>query len=202
MQWKPQERSQVATVKLLRIILILLLLAVPVKTFAYSSIGYYTPSQLINKASELDRVEVTLRGEVVGECIERGEHCWINVYERNDETNTYIAIGVWIPLELTKKIDKWGSNAYKGDIIEIKGTLYRADPTADGELDVHAVSLKIIENGVQTPEKIEKWKFIVSVILGCAAIALGLEWFANKNRITKRVKEDSQLEDLVMDVLD
>lgn len=90
---------------------------------------------------------VILRGEVIGDIMPRGKFAWINIQGRYNE------IGVWIPLELTKKITHKGNYRFKGDSVEVLGIFKHADEEFGGEFCLRAIDLKVIQPGFASPHQ-------------------------------------------------
>lgn len=105
-------------------------------------------SELISNAKQYDGRPVVYAGEVIGEVMARGGYAWINV---NDGEN---AIGIWLPKGLAQEIDYAGSYKSIGDQVEINGIFYRACPQHGGDLDIHALSLRIIRPGRPVKERL------------------------------------------------
>jgi hypothetical protein len=97
-------------------------------------------------------------GEVIGEVMVRQDFAWINV---NDGKS---AIGIWIEKNLTKDILYTGSYKSKGDWIEVQGRFHRACPEHGGDLDIHALSLRIINPGSRRDERINSGKKNLALI--------------------------------------
>lgn len=112
-------------------------------------------AELINNAKRYDGKTVIYTGEVIGEVMERsgGMYAWANV---NDGVN---AIGIWLGKELTGiKNGNIGSYKSRGDIIEIEGVFHRSCIEHGGDLDIHAVSLRKVKDGLVISEKINAGK--------------------------------------------
>ncbi len=131
---------------------------------------YLTSGEVISYADILDGHTVVLHGEAIGECIERGDFCWINVYDNEN----YISIGVWARLEMADVIEYWGDHNTTGDTLEIEGIVYRADPEADGELDMRAISISVLDNSGagERVVLVPIWKIITAAALGLVTILL------------------------------
>lgn len=124
-------------------------------------------SDLINNAKEHDRKEVVYQGEVIGDIMVRGNYAWINV---NDGNN---AVGIWTEKNLTKEISCTGSYKSRGDWIEIRGIFQRACSEHGGDLDIHAQSVRRINNGRYLTERINLEKRnLVLVLLGVLCLVL------------------------------
>lgn len=152
----------------------------------------YTPTELINNALKLDKQEIELQGEAVGEVIERDNgKCWINIFDGSN------AIGVYIDIEEAKKIGIFGTHKFKGDIVAIKGKLFANDESTGGELDVQGKSLKVMTPGHPILHPVPLWKIIFAVA-GVISTALAyIFWFNHEHR-KKRAKEFSfELESII-----
>lgn len=116
-------------------------------------------NDLIENAKELDGKVVTVQGEAIGECMNRGSNCWINI---NDTTN---AIGIWVEKSNARKVKYYGNYKTVGDTVEITGTFHRACSEHGGEADIHGKLLKVIKPGCRVHEKISVVKIVCTVIL-------------------------------------
>jgi hypothetical protein len=153
---------------------------------------FYSPTELINNALKLDKQEIELQGEAVGEIIERDNGmCWINIFDGSS------AIGVYINIEEAKKIGIFGTHKFKGDIVAIKGKLYANDELTGGELDVQGNSLKVVTPGNPIPHLVPLWKIIFAVA-GLASSALAyIFWFNYEHRKKKAREFSFELESII-----
>jgi len=126
---------------------------------------------LINNAKQYDGKEVDYKGEVIGDVMVRGKFAWINV---NDGKN---AIGIWLAADLVKEISYTGSYKEKGDIVEVKGKFNRACIEHGGDLDIHAVSLQIIQKGEKVDEVISPHKIRVAIAFLIICLTLTVIYF-------------------------
>jgi hypothetical protein len=159
------------------IIISLLIGSIPQNAMAKSSIDI---NELVENANELDGQDVTIQGEAIGECMNRGEYSWINI---NDGTN---AIGVWINKSEADKISYYGNYKYHGDMVKITGTFYRACKEHGGEADFHGSSLVIVKKGYHVKEQISYLKIIaafISVLVTVPLVMLFLRTLRNKRLI-------------------
>ena len=101
----------------------------------------WSSNELIEKAKELNGRNLNYKGELITAVLNRGEHSWINV---NDGFN---AIGVWCKSSMLSEVKFVGDYKNRGDIIEVNGTLNRACSLHNGELDIHADTIKILKQG-------------------------------------------------------
>ena len=109
-------------------------------------------SALIEKAKEYDGKDVKYKGEVIGEVMRRGNFAWVNLHDGEN------AVGVWVPVSLTKNILYTGSYKTKGDTFEVDGVFNRSCPEHGGSLDIHAQAFTKISSGRSVDERIEEGK--------------------------------------------
>ena len=134
----------------------------------YTVLAQTTPStELITWAKHYDGKTVQFEGEVIGEIMIRGQYAWINL---NDGLN---AIGVWVDRTLLNAQLIAGSYKSKGAWIEVRGIFSRTCLQHSGDLDIHAQSLTVKQDGYVIPEKAELQKG--SFALG-ALLVLGVIW--------------------------
>lgn len=115
-------------------------------------------NDLIKDSHAYDQKPIVIEAEVILEVLERDDYAWINV---NDGTN---AIGVYLPIEMTKDLDVFGDYNHIGDKVLIEGVFTRNCDEHGGEIDIHATSLTIVEEGYVVERDVSVWKFAFAVI--------------------------------------
>lgn len=119
--------------------------------------------ELISNPGIYDGKIVVYQGEAIGDLMRRGDFAWINLHDGEN------ALGIWLPLELAKEINYTGSYKSRGDIIEVTGVFNRVCPAHNGDLDIHAQSIRKISSGAFIKEKVAKTKvkqaFLLSGVL-------------------------------------
>jgi len=123
-------------------------------------------NQLVEDALHYDGASIEYVGEVVGDIMARGEYVWLNV---NDGSR---AIGIWAEKKLVKNIEKTGSYNYIGDKVKVVGDFHRACPEHGGDLDIHAETISVIEEGHKIEHALNPTKIVVAIILLLAVLAL------------------------------
>ncbi|MDF2541958.1 MAG: hypothetical protein K0S47_1676 [Herbinix sp.] len=146
--------------------LIFLLLTISTYPVAAKAEEVTKINDLIENAKELDKQEVVIQGEAIGESMSRGDYFWINV---NDGSN---AIGIWISKEEVDKISFYGNYKNNGDTVKCIGEFRRACKDHGGEADFHVKSLEIVERGHPKDLPISIPKTIISANLTIAALLL------------------------------
>jgi hypothetical protein len=133
-------------------------------------------NDLINNAGEYNGKEIVYTGEMIGDILSRGEYSWINV---SDGSN---AIGIWVKSDDIKDIDELGEYTAHGDTVKIKGIFYRACPAHGGDMDIHAQSIEIIQEGYATSHDMAIWKIIIGpILLAGAAVCMIFVWKKRKS---------------------
>lgn len=123
-------------------------------------------NDLIEHAKELDGKEVTVQGEAIGECMDRGDYSWINI---NDGTN---AIGIWLSKSDADTVLHYGNYKYIGDTVKVTGIFYRSCKEHGGEADLHSNLIKIVKSGYKVKEQVSATKIITAIILILATILI------------------------------
>ena len=131
---------------------------------------------LIEQAMAYDGREVVFTGEVIGDVLNAGDHVWLNL---SDGSN---AIGVWVEKALTGGIQNVGRYAQHGDTVEVRGIFHRACPDHGGDLDIHAQSVTVIQQGYPVSHPVLWWKAALAVALTVLALACVTITFSKINR--------------------
>lgn len=124
-------------------------------------------TELVTARGELDGTEVAFEGEVVSEPLAAGQgHVWLNVLSGG------VAIGAWMPEAMAESADSFGTWSHDGDIVRITGVLNEACDDHGGDLDVHATSLTILDEGEPREHPVEYWKLIGGIAALVAAYVI------------------------------
>jgi hypothetical protein len=123
--------------------------------------------EFIEGAKAWDGKDVTLRGEVVGDILRRGENTWLNV---NDGTN---ALGVWGSTDvLAAPGIVPGRYEVTGTQVKVDGVFHRECVEHAGETDIHMVSMEILESSKGRVHPIRTERLIVGAALLILALFL------------------------------
>ena len=122
--------------------------------------------QLINNMEKLDQSNVIYKGEVIGDIMRRGDSVWFNVQDELD------VVGVWAPLEVASVLTQAGDYQHKGDIIEVEGKFFRADPQLKGEFCIRAKKINIIKPGYEIFRVLKPIKEDIALTLSLVALVL------------------------------
>lgn len=136
----------------------------------------YSINDLIENGKELDKSNITISGEAIGEALERGDYTWINI---NDGTN---AIGIYMRTADAKQVNSYGGFKQTGDTLDIKGIFNRACKEHGGDMDIHASSVNVIKKGKSTPTNISFNKIVILSISTLTLIILASLYFLKIKR--------------------
>jgi hypothetical protein len=133
--------------------------------------------ELIELAKQYDQMTVTVKGEVVGDIMRRGEHVWLNV---NDGTMT---MGVFAPASVLADVKTSGGYQSKGDTVAVKGTFYRSDPAQGGETYINADTVRVEAGGARAVPTVQEGHLALLAVTGVACLALGLLFWRRQARL-------------------
>lgn len=149
-----------------------------------------TSAELVESPKTYDGTSVTFTGEAIGEVMVRGDYAWIHLnddaYEvKNVEEGAKLGgynsgMAVFLPSELTSAIDTYGDYKHEGSIVQVVGTFNAACKEHGGDMDIHAMSLKLVVPGHEVVDPVRPWK--VWLALALAAIAAGLWLLERRTR--------------------
>jgi hypothetical protein len=140
---------------------------------------YSNFNELIENGKKIDNTKIILKGEAIGECMNRGKYSWVNI---SDGSN---AMGIWINNEQVQSIKNFGKYGYKGDIVKINGTFNRACVDHGGDMDIHAISVEIIEAGGKVTIPISNNKKGIAIILMLITLTLIFSYVKFTKSISK-----------------
>lgn len=130
-----------------------------------------TAVQLAGNPERYDGQVVTLRGEVVGSVMLRGEYGWVNVGDG------VAAVGVWAPARTLSAIRFAGGYARRGDTVLVTGLFHQACPRHGGDPDLHASSCEVVERGGRLDLPVPAWKWAMALtLLGAGALLATASW--------------------------
>lgn len=131
-------------------------------------------NDLIEGSLAYDGRQITVKGEVIGDIMPRGDFTWINIY---DGTAT---IGVWGPASLIGQVKKTGRYKSYGDIVRVTGLFRRDDARQGGELDIQATSIEIMKPGRIHVHPITPRRLLRTGLSLALALTLGAAWYLTR----------------------
>ncbi len=130
-------------------------------------------NDLVNEPVRWEGLEVKVRGEIVGDILKgEGGSFWINVSDGES------AIGVFLPQKLAKNLEmerwKGGNYLVKGTELMIKGVFNSACAEHGGDLDLHAMEVRLIRESRSIHHPLSFLKVKLALFLFFVALAFFL----------------------------
>jgi len=164
----------------LTVILSLCLVGFPV----YAGDNSVSVNELIENSAGYNGKSISIKGEAIGECLERGDNSWVNI---SDGSN---AIGIWMTKEEASGITYYGDYKYTGDTLVITGVYFESCKEHGGEPDIHCSTLKISKIGEMKSEKIPTAKILLAVGFSSLALLLYMSYRQLLNKKPERSNAD------------
>ncbi|MGB4582270.1 MAG: DNA-binding protein [Coriobacteriia bacterium] len=164
-------------------IVVAVVLAVMVPMPALARPGESVSSgELVERPKDFDGDTVIFTGEAIGEAMVRGDMAWLhlnddaymehNVEDGADLDGYNSGHAVWIDADLAAQVTSFGDYDDQGDIVTVTGVFNAACLEHGGDMDIHAVSLEILEAGHPVDDPVSGGK--VAWAIGLAALAVGV----------------------------
>lgn len=157
----------------------------PVSAFALAPLpqvpltqGALTPAQVVEIGLARDGVDVLVQGEALGEAlVAPGGKRWVNIL--GDGT----AVGVVLEAVDVEAIERFGEYRQRGSTLLVEGVVNSACDEHGGDLDVHATSVRIIDEGYSSPHAVHPLKLVFATL--SAGLAMLLWWrYRRMRRLT------------------
>ncbi len=128
-----------------------------------------------------DDKEVTYIGEAVGEVLPRDGGAWVQVNDdayaletgplvgHRERAGFNTGLAVWLPDGLHERIDGVGRPGQRGTVIQLEGTVHRADPDDGGGTTLRATSLEVLAPATPVEEPLHVLQIVVAAALALAA---------------------------------
>ncbi len=130
-----------------------------------------TIAALLGADESLDGSKVRIEGEAIGDILNATSDermCWVTLKPLGALTNETIA--VWMTQEDAAKITYLGKYNVRGTVLRVEGVFSLICPAHEGQTDVHAQHVTVIQEGEIYREPFD----IVSFAPGFIAVAVGL----------------------------
>lgn len=154
--------------------------------------GYVTSAAVLTCPFEFDRLRVRYIGEVVGDVLGRDGGSWVlmndDAYALRDgpltaggiPSGTNSGLAVWLPDPQDQLADEPGRPGRRGDVLEITGTVHRADPADGGGLTIRAHDVDVLAGAVTIDEPVHWRQVGAAIVLG--SLALVVLWHERRRR--------------------
>ena len=125
------------------VVVAVLLLAWPVAAHAATVDNALSPAEVVVLNPQMDGSTIVVEGEAIADVLRAvGGGSWLNVLGGE------VGLGVWVESDsMLEPIEHLGSYKQTGDTVRVTGTLNMTCPEHEGEYDVHAESIEVIEAG-------------------------------------------------------
>lgn len=130
-----------------------------------------------------DQRQVTFVGEVIGDVLQRDGGAWLLVNDddyalssgplpaHREMSGSNTGLAVWLPERFIDLIDAPGGPGVRGTVLELHGTIHRADPHDGGGLTLRADRASVVEESARIPEALHTGQLIVALLAAAAAVA-------------------------------
>lgn len=126
-----------------------------------------TPAEAVALALKSDGAHAIVRGEALGESLAApGGKRWVNIGREGT------AIGVVMTAEQAAKVPRFGRYRQRGATLEVSGVLNSACDEHGGDLDVHAESVSVLDEGGPIVAPIHPGKLWLAVFSAMASLVL------------------------------
>ncbi|MFP4311005.1 MAG: hypothetical protein ACLFS9_03370 [Nitriliruptoraceae bacterium] len=154
--------------------------------------GRVSSTQVYRCPSGFDGLEVSYVGEVVGEVLRRDGGAWVQLNDDAYALETGPLVGhreragfntglpVWLEGDLADRIEQPGRAALRGDVVLVRGTVYRADPHDAGGTTLRATELETLAGPLPLTPPLHTLQ--LGVALGLSLLALLATLWALRRR--------------------
>lgn len=152
-------------------------LVLSVGTRAAGSPAVLTPAEAVALALESDGAPATVRGEALGEALTApGGKRWVNIGREGT------ALGVVMTAEQAASVPQFGLYRQRGATLEVSGVLNSACDEHGGDLDLHADTVSVLDEGGAIADPLHPGK----LWLAGASAAVSLALWARYRQLRRR----------------
>lgn len=137
-------------------------------------------ADLAGADSYYDGQTVRVTGEAVGEAMANvgDSRVWVTLLDAEKGASVVVSMR---PSD-AEKIDTYGSYKARGTILRVKGEYHLACPEHEGESDIHATTVSVVERGKAVVEEFHVEDFLPGFVLLTAGAALSLIYWRLRER--------------------
>lgn len=137
---------------------------------------------LVAANQALDNTDVRFEGEVIGEPVDAADDMvWVAVANASGQS-----ISVLLSADDAQAITSYGSHTMTGSTVEVTGTYHVACSEHQGELEVHASSIEVLDAGGEVTHSVSMRMFVTAAVLCGIGLALVLLYLALRHRADRR----------------
>lgn len=150
--------------------------------------GRVSSSAVVECPNLFDGHRVIYVGEVVGDVLRRDGGAWLLVNDDDYALEVGPAgaggelrggnsgLAVWLPDPFPDELTSVGGPGWRGDVIEVTGTIHRVDPADGGGLTLRADDMVVLAEAMHVDEPLNGPQALLAGVLVALAIAVfGLE---------------------------
>lgn len=150
--------------------------------------GRVSSTAVVECPNLFDGHHVTYVGEVVGDVLHRDGGAWLLVNDDDYALEVGPAgaggvlrggnsgLAVWLPSPLPNELSRPGGPGWRGDVIEVNGTIHRVDLADGGGLTLRADDMVVVAEAMPTEEPLNGPQAVLAIVLVALAVAVfGLE---------------------------
>lgn len=142
-------------------------LVLSVATRAVAAPAPLTPAEAVALALESDGAPATVHGEALGEALAApGGKRWVNIGREGT------AIGVVMTAEQAAEVPRFGLYRQRGATLEVSGVLNSACDEHGGDLDLHADTVSVLDEGGAIVDPLHPGKLWLAGASATIALAL------------------------------
>lgn len=146
--------------------------------------GRISSSEVLECPAVFDGRFVSYVGEVVGDVLRRGDGAWVLMNDdayalevgplpaHTDLRGYNSGLAVWLEGDLADLADQPGGPRWRGDVLEVRGTLHRADPADGGGLTLRATDAEVIAAAQRARVPLHTGQAIAAIVLSVAAAGI------------------------------
>jgi hypothetical protein len=149
-----------------------------------AALARVSSNSLFDCPETYDGRDVIYRGEVVGALLERDAGVWTQLNDdvyaellgplpaHRDYRGGNAGVGVLLPRTSAGLIAFVGGPQTRGDVLEVRGTFHRVDPTGEVAV-IHATAAELVANGEPLPDpplRDRRWAAWLAVIVSLTLV--------------------------------
>lgn len=137
-------------------------------------------ADLAGADSYYDGQTVRVTGEAVGEAMRAAgeDRKWVTL--RDPATGSTVVVSM--RASDAEKIDLYGSYQTVGAFLQVQGEYHLSCTEHEGESDIHATSVRVMEQGYAVPETFDSFAFMPGIILIMAGALLSVVYWRVRER--------------------
>jgi hypothetical protein len=146
--------------------------------------GRISSTAVVECPDLFDGRQVTYVGEVVGDILHRDGGAWLLVNDDDyalevgpagaggELRGANSGLAVWLPDPLPDELTRAGGHGWRGDVIEVNGTIHRVDPADGGGLTLRADDIVVLAEARRADPPFNGPQGLLATVLVVVVIAV------------------------------